>query len=107
MLLLPGATAVSEWPSCLELAKQGANIVIDYVAHPEATESLEQQVAALGDQAIGVEADVSKIADLQKLINAAVKKFGRLNIMINNAGVETRTSILDTTDKLSMKKCSR
>jgi glucose 1-dehydrogenase len=41
----------------LELAKQGANIVIDYVAHPEATESLEKQVTALGDQAIGVDAD--------------------------------------------------
>ena len=51
----------------LELAKQGANIVIDYVAHPEATESLEKQVAALGDQSIGVDADVSKVADLQKL----------------------------------------
>ena len=50
----------------LELAKQGANIVIDYVAHPEATEALEKQVAALGDQAIGVDADVSKVADLQK-----------------------------------------
>ena len=49
----------------LELAKQGANIVIDYVAHPEATEALEKQVIALGDQAIGVEADVSKVADLQ------------------------------------------
>ena len=55
----------------LELAKQGANIVIDYVAHPEATEALEKQVAALGDQAIGVDADVSKVADLQKLINDA------------------------------------
>jgi glucose 1-dehydrogenase len=82
----------------LELAKQGANIVIDYVAHPEATEALEKQVAALGDQAIGVDADVSKVADLQKLINAAVEKFGRIDIMVNNAGVETRTSILDTTE---------
>ena len=56
----------------LELARQGANIVIDYVSHPEATEELEQQVATLGDQSIGVEADVSKVADLQKLIDAAV-----------------------------------
>ena len=38
----------------LALAEQGANIVIDYVANPEATEELEQQIAALGDQAIGV-----------------------------------------------------
>ena len=50
----------------LELAKQGANIVIDYVAHPEATEALEKQVVALGDQTIGVQADVSKVADLQQ-----------------------------------------
>ena len=70
----------------LELAKQGANIVIDYVAHPEATEALEKQVSALGDQAIGVEADVSKVADLQRLIAAAVKEFGRVDVMVNNAG---------------------
>ena len=83
----------------LELAKQGANIVIDYVAHPEATEALEKQVTALGDQAIGVQADVSKVADLQNLINAAVQKFGRVDIMVNNAGIETRTSVLNTTEQ--------
>jgi glucose 1-dehydrogenase len=83
----------------LELAKQEANIVIDYVTHPEATDALEKQVAALGDQAIGVQADVSKVGDLQKLIDAAVEKFGRVDIIVNNAGVETRTSVLNTTEQ--------
>ena len=82
----------------LALAKEGANIVIDYIADPQATEDLEQQVAALGDEAIGVEADVSKVTDLQTLVDAAVKTFGRLDIMVNNAGIETRTSVLDTTE---------
>jgi glucose 1-dehydrogenase len=82
----------------LGLAKAGANIVIDYVAHPEATDALEQDIAALGDVAIGVEADVGKVADLQALVDAAVAKFGRLDIMVNNAGVETRTSVLETTE---------
>jgi len=83
----------------LELAKQGANIVIDYVVHPETAEDLEKQVLALGDKAITVKADVSKVADLQSLVDAAVKNFGRLDIMVNNAGVETRTSVLDTTEE--------
>ena len=83
----------------LELAKEGAKIAIDYVSHPEATDELEKQIIALGDQAIGVDADVSKVADLEKLITATVKAFGRLDIMVNNAGIETRTSILDTTEE--------
>ena len=82
----------------LELARQEANIVIDYAVHPEATESLERQVSKLGSQSMGVDADVSKLADLQKLVDAAVKRFGRLDIMVNNAGIETRTSMLDTTE---------
>jgi glucose 1-dehydrogenase len=83
----------------LELAEEGAKIVIDYISNPNATEELEKQIASLGDQAIGVQADVSKIADLQRLIDAAVKAFGRVDIMVNNAGIETRTSVLDTTEE--------
>jgi glucose 1-dehydrogenase len=83
----------------LELARQGGKIVVDYVSHPDATEELEKQVAALGDRAIGLNADVSKVSDLQRLIAATVKAFGRLDIMVNNAGIETRTSVLDTTEQ--------
>jgi glucose 1-dehydrogenase len=82
----------------LELARQGASIVIDYLVHPEATETLEQQITQLGGQSIGVQADVSKLADLQRLVDAAASRFGRLDIMVNNAGIETRTSVLDTTE---------
>jgi glucose 1-dehydrogenase len=83
----------------LALAEAGANVVIDYVANEQATEDLEKRVVALGDKSIGVEADVSKVEDLERLIAAAVEAFGRLDIMVNNAGIETRTSILDTTEQ--------
>jgi glucose 1-dehydrogenase len=82
----------------LALATKGASIVLDYVAHPDAAESLEQQITRLGGRSVGVDADVSSPAELQKLVDAAVASFGRLDIMVNNAGIETRTSVLDTTE---------
>src|SRR3954463_4448814 len=82
----------------LALAEQGANIVIDYVCDEKAEEELERQCAALGDQAIGCEADISKVDEIQRLVDAAVSTFGRLDVMVNNAGIETRTSVLDTTE---------
>src|ERR1700722_16340535 len=82
----------------LALAEQGASVVIDYVSNPQATEDLERKIADLGEAATAVEADVSKIEDLQRMIDTAVSAYGRLDVMVKNAGVETRTSVLDTTE---------
>ena len=79
------------------LAQLGARVVIDYRSHPEQTEELEREIGAYGGSSIGIQADVSKLDDLQRLVAATVAKHGRLDVMINNAGIETRTSILDTT----------
>ena len=79
------------------LAELGAKVVIDYRSHPEATEELEREIGAYGGSSYGVQADVGQLDDLQRLVDAAVAKYGRLDVMVNNAGIETRTSILDTT----------
>ncbi len=83
----------------LALAKEGADIVIDYIADEEAEVLLEAEIKGLGDKVVGVKADVSKVDDLKTLVSTAVATFGRVDIMVNNAGIETRTSILDTTEE--------
>jgi glucose 1-dehydrogenase len=65
----------------------------------DAEQEVEAEVRALGDQVIGVKADVSKVEDLRTLVSTAVATFGRVDIMVNNAGIETRTSVLDTTEE--------
>lgn len=79
------------------LAELGAQVVIDYRSHPEATEELEREIGSYGGCSFGVQADVSKLDEIQRLIDAAVAQYGRIDVMVNNAGVETRTSVLDTT----------
>ncbi len=83
----------------LAAAKEGANVVIDYVANPDETTELVEQVKSAGGQAVGVKADVTSAADLHRMVRTAVDTFGRLDVLINNAGIENRTSLLDTTEQ--------
>jgi len=83
----------------LAAAAEGASIVVDYITDVAETNDIIARIEAAGGRAVGVDADVSKIEDLHKLVAAAVDTFGRLDVMVNNAGVEVRTSILETTEQ--------
>src|SRR5262249_40577704 len=78
--------------------RRKANIVIDYVAEEHATEEREREIEGFGDRGTGVKGDGSKGEDLQRLSERGVKSCGRLDVMVNNAGIETRSSVLDTTE---------
>lgn len=81
------------------VAAAGASVVIDYVARPEDTADLVKEIAAAGGRAVGVEADASSPADIDKLIHTAVDEFGRLDAFVNNAGIEKRHSLLEVTEE--------
>lgn len=83
---------------CDAAGREGAKVVIDYVARPDAAQALDDEITQEGSEAISVDADVSQVSDLRKLLDAAVAECGRLDIWVNNAGIETRTSLLDSTE---------
>lgn len=78
--------------------REGADVVIDYVVHPEAAEALDSEITQQGGEAIGVHADVSRVADIMALAQQAIDAYGRIDVWVNNAGIESRTSVLDTTE---------
>ena len=84
---------------CLAAAAEGANIVIDYVAHPDATESLIDRIERAGGKAVGVDADITKSDDLHEMVQKAVDTYGSLDVLVNNAGTEDRKSLLEETEE--------
>ncbi|GGI40995.1 glucose 1-dehydrogenase [Mammaliicoccus stepanovicii] len=68
--------------------KEGSKVVINYLDHEEEAEAIVQSIKDSGSDAIAVQGDVSKEEDIMNLIQKAHEAFGRIDIMINNAGFE-------------------
>ena len=76
--------------------EEGASVAINYRSHPEEGEEAVQEIEKGGGKAISVKADVSEPEEVKDLIQKTVQEFGRLDIMINNAGIEQKMPFLDT-----------
>ena len=83
----------------LELGRQGAAVTVNYHNNEASADATVKAIQDGGGKAQVVQGDVSSVADIQKLVDQTVAAFGRLDVMVNNAGMETRTSTLDTTER--------
>ena len=82
----------------LRLAEEGADVIIDYVTHPETAAETVQMVEKLGRRAIAVQGDISKVADTQRMVAESVEALGGLDILVNNAGVEKNAPFWEVTE---------
>jgi glucose 1-dehydrogenase len=81
------------------LAREGANVVIDYVGSPDGAQVTLKKVQAAGAKGVLVEADVSKVDAVRNLVNEAWQAFGGADILVNNAGVEKEAPFWEATEQ--------
>lgn len=82
----------------LELATQGADILVAEISRENA-QAVAEEVRALGRRAVALRVDVTSRADLAAMATRAMQEFGRIDMLVNNAGVNSFASILEVTEE--------
>lgn len=78
----------------LALAAEGANVAINYASSSGAADEVVAEITAAGGGAIALQADVSKVDQVEALFNAVTEKWGRIDVLVNNAGITRDTLLL-------------
>lgn len=81
--------------TALLLAKEGANIVVNYIDSEKEAFSVVEEIKKTGSKSIAVKCDVSKENEIKKMIDETIKEFGRIDILVNNAGVVYDTPLFE------------
>ncbi|MGB6725592.1 MAG: SDR family NAD(P)-dependent oxidoreductase, partial [Terracidiphilus sp.] len=81
------------------LGSEGAKIVVDYVGDPAGAEATRSAITQSGGDAETLQADVTKLDDVRKLVDTAWTRFGSADILVNNAGMEHKADFWDTTEE--------
>jgi 3-oxoacyl-[acyl-carrier protein] reductase len=81
------------------LAAEGASVVVNYSSSKEGADKVVAEIKAKGGKAVAVQGDVAKVADVERLFAETKKAFGRLDVLVNNAGVYEFAPIGDVTEK--------
>lgn len=96
--IVTGASAGIGRAIAERLAQEGATVVVNYGKSADKAKQVVSGIEAKGGKAVAVQADISKIADVRRLVRETVRRFGRLDILVNNAGMVTFKPLVETTE---------
>lgn len=82
-----------------QLAAAGAKVIVNYAGGQLAAEEVAQQINNKGGDAIALQADVSKTDQVKSLFDQAIVHYGKIDVLVNNAGIMINSLIKDTTDE--------
>ncbi len=81
-------------------AKEGAKIAINYKSNDEGANRVVAEIADAGGTAKPFKADVSKVPEIERLIQTVIDEYGRIDVLVNNAGVFRTVPIMETTEEI-------
>ena len=81
------------------LAQEGAAVIVNYGKSADKAQSVVRTIEAKGGKAVTVQADISKVADIRRLFQEALRHFGRIDIVIANAGMFNQKPLMETTEE--------
>ena len=81
----------------LGFAREGAKVIVNYYNSEKEAENVVDEVKKLGSDAVAVKCDVGQEKEVKAMFDAAVKKFGKIDILINNAGIVYDVPLMDKT----------
>lgn len=91
--LVTGASRGIGRTIALELAKQGANVAVNYAGSEAKAKEVVEEIKSLGVEAFPIQADVSNEDSVKRMVKETISEFGSLDILVNNAGI-TRDNLL-------------
>ncbi len=97
--LVTGASSGIGREIALELARRGAVVGVNYIGKPDAAQEVVQAIANEQGKALACEADVSKAADVTRMVSDFIKQAGRIDVLVNNAGIEEESPFLEKTEE--------
>lgn len=92
--LVTGASRGIGRATALALAAEGAKVVVNYASSSGAAEAVVAEIAGMGSEAIALQADVSQTDQVDGMISAVMEKWGRIDVLVNNAGITRDTLLL-------------
>ncbi|MCY6492942.1 MULTISPECIES: 3-oxoacyl-[acyl-carrier-protein] reductase [Leptolyngbya] len=92
--IVTGASRGIGRATALALAEEGATVVVNYASSSGAADAVVAEIVGNGGSAIALQADVSKADQVDALINSTMEKYGRIDVLVNNAGITRDTLLL-------------